>query len=364
MRNKLFTKYILFAVVSFTLVIAIMNYFIDPYGKNNRYTTDLNRLKIIRDERISKFDLLLTAPDASSFIFGSSRGLILDPEVLEKNTGEKSLNLAFSSATAEEYYLYIKYLFETREVKNIIIGIDLFAYAEGFESTGTLPQTLRNYFEMDDQYPVFKYISLKMFKRTIKTIKYNLGHNEEDIDDKYTEKGKVIVHDYIQALKNQDAFTSYIDKNVVNKPARWAARYDVLDQGRLDHLNKIKLLCLQNDAKLYLFTSPLFIKQVLMKQNKFFLQKELLRYIVSNISPVLDLNNLLSLNLEPSFYIDEFHYSYKVADSILFQLLTGKPTQQEYKGEFVNKSNIDQYLRKIDSRLEMISSGLDVQSAD
>ena len=364
MHARRFTKYIIVSVVGAALVIGVSNFIIDPYGKNNIFNNSLNRFKVVRDERISKFELLEKTPDANSFIFGSSRGLILDPGVVDDITSQKTLNLAFSSATADEYHLYIKYLFETRKVENIIIGIDLFAYAAGFESTGTYPQALLDYFEMDDVYDFAKYLSFRMFKRTIKAVKYNLKHDVPDIDERYTENGKIILSDYVEALKNKDDFEYYITRHVVDRPARWATRYDGLDMERLEALNRIKQLCIENEAKLYIFTSPLYIRQITMKQNKFGLQKELLRYLVRNIGPVLDFNNIEQTNTNPEFFIDEFHYSYDFADSILTQLLTGAPADSRYHGELVNKDNLESYITKVGARLEKLNQDQAVPATD
>ena len=364
MRNSTFVNAIVFSVIGVSVAIAVTNFVIDPYGKNNIFSNELNRFKIVRDERIGKFELLNNNQDATSFIFGSSRGLILDPGVVDEITAEKTLNLAFSSATAEEYLLYIKYLFETRKVGNIIIGIDLFAYAEGFDSTGTYPQGIRDYFEMDNVYDVAPYLSFRMFKRTIKAIRYNLSHDVDDIDDRYTDNGKILLRDYLEALNDKDDLEYYVTKNVVTRPARWATRYDGLDMGRLNALDKIKQLCVQNQANLYVFTSPLYIKQVTMKQNKFYLQKDLLRYIVRNISPVLDMNTIQRTNTDPTFFIDNFHYSYDFADSILTQLLTGEPVDNKYRGEVVTKENIEPYLDKIEGRLKVIKSGQGALTTD
>jgi hypothetical protein len=356
LSNRKFAIFIVASTLCISVFVGMANFVIDPYGKNNIFKNGLNEFKIVRDERISKYELLNDNPDASSFIFGSSRGLILDPEVVEHVTSEKTLNLAFSSATAEEYHLYIKYLFETRDVKNIIIGIDLFAYAAGFESTGTFPQALRDYFEMDKEYDIAQYLSFRMFKRTIKAVRYNLAHDVPDIDDRYTGKGKIILSDYVDALKDKDDFEYYISRHVVSRPSRWATRYDGLDMDRLTALSRIKQLCVQNGANLYIFTSPLFIKQITMKQNKFYLQEDLLRYIVRNVGPVLDMNTIRQTNTEPAFYIDEFHYSYEFADSIITQLITGKPSDEKYRGELVTKENLDNYITQVEDRIKKISA--------
>ena len=94
-----------------------------------------------------------------------------------------------------------------------------------------------------------------------------------------------------------------------------------------------------------------------MKQNKFYLQKGLLRYIVRNISPVLDMNNIQKTNMDPGFFIDNFHYSYAFSDSIIEQLLTGEPSDEKYRGNLVTKSNLEEYISGVENRINVFNSG-------
>ena len=140
----------------------VFNFIVDPYGYNNKIIFEGNKTKMVRDERISKYRLLSKFPTAESFIFGSSRALMVDPKRLRKLTGTESLNMAFSSASAYEYYLYIKYLTETRKVSNIVIGIDLFAYTKNFNSNSVLPPELLKYHKLDLNHSFKSYLSIKM----------------------------------------------------------------------------------------------------------------------------------------------------------------------------------------------------------
>jgi len=343
---KKFSLYFLLSLVSICLIVLSINYIVDPYGKNDQFHGPFNTKKAVRDERISKFKLIQEHPEAKSFLFGSSRGLLLDPILFEKITHSPTLNLAFSSGSADEHYLYIKYLLETREVENIMIGIDLFAYAKGFTSHGTLPQELRNHFNLDSNYPLTNYLSFSMLKKSFKTIKINLRDKAVDIN-KYTAKGQISSSGYKNVQNSPEQLKAYLLENVINKPARWDTRFNELDTKRLAQLLEISELCKDKGTKLYLFTSPLYIKQIRMKYNKFFLQKELLSYIVKNISPVWDYNALTQINLDPYAFDDEFHYTFKTADSMMSEVLTGKPTIRAYKGTYISKENVDAYLSQI-----------------
>lgn len=345
--NKRFTLSFLIVLLFLSTFVGTLNYIIDPYAKNNTFANALNYQKAVRDERISKFELIKKNPDIKSFLFGSSRGLLLDPLLFEKLTGSPTLNLAFSSGSADEHYLYIKYLIETRLVEHIMIGIDLFAYSEGFESHGTLPQELRDYFNLDNDYSITNYISFNMLKKSIKTIKYNLKNQKEE-EYKYTTKGQIASSGYKNVQDDPKRLEEYLQTNVIDKPSRWDTRFNSLDQKRLSQLHEISQLCQKKGIKLHLFMSPLYIKQIRMKQNKFFLQKELLSYIAKNISPAWDYNAITAINRDPYAFDDEFHYTFKTADSIMTEVLTGKPTIKEYQGTYITAENVDGYLSHID----------------
>jgi len=344
---KKFSLGFLVTLLALSALVGMTNYIIDPYAKNNSFSNPLNIKKAVRDERISKFKLLNEQPEAKSFLFGSSRGLLLDPVLFEKLTGSPTLNLAFSSGSADEHYFYINYLLDTRKVEHIMIGIDLFAYAEGFISHGTLPQELRDYFNLDSDYALSNYISFNMLKKSIKTIKVNLKDHIKQ-KDKYTSKGQIATSGYRMAQSYPQRLKEYLNINVINKPARWDTRFNTLDKTRLSKLEEISQRCKEQGVQLHLFTSPLYIKQIRMKQNKFFLQKELLAYIAKNISPIWDYNAITKINTDPYAFDDEFHYTFKTADSIMTEILTGVPTIKAYKGTYITLDNVDAYILQID----------------
>ena len=350
MKYKSFSVLLLTVTLLIFIGIGSFNYVIDPFGYNNRFHFRINTEKAIQDERILKFELLQKHPYADSFLFGSSRGLNLSPSVVTSLSGYTTVNCAFSSGSADEYYLYIKYLIQTREVKQIIIGIDLFAYAEGFLPDGTLPEALTSYFHLNDNRSLSAYLNYTTFKKSIQTIQYN-NHHPKPMAERYTDYGQVIPGNYRDAMKSQTSLDAYIKEHVIDKPARWNTRFDTLMQVRLDKLSEIKRLCDEKGVKLYLFTTPLYIKQITMKQNKFFLQKRLLRYIVQNIQPVWDYNGITQINTDPYAYEDEFHYNYRTGDSMLSEILTGKAAMKNYTGTYVTPENLTLYLQGVDQRL-------------
>jgi hypothetical protein len=351
MKYKTFSGLLITSTVTLFGIIGAFNYIIDPYGYNNRFKLSVNSHKAVQDERIYKYELIEANPHAKTFIFGSSRGLNLNPELVSSLTNESTINCAFSSASADEYYLYIKYLIETRKVKRIIIGIDLFAYADGFSSSGTLPEPLMDYFHLNENRSLSVYLNAEITKKAFKTIRYNLKNQKHDLS-KYTDYGQVIPYGLLNAMKNKQEHDTFIQEHVVKKSPRWDTRFDILSKTRLNNLKEIKKLCDSKKIKLDLFMSPLYIKQITMKGNKFFLQKQLLRYIVQNIQPIWDYNAISPINTDPYAYEDEFHYNYLTGKSVINEILTGKPSIKKYSGIYVTNAILNEYLDDVDEKFK------------
>ena len=346
---KLAVKTIVALVFATLFFVWSVNYIVDPYGKNHKYSFTGNVKKLVRDERISKFNLLESYPKASSFIFGSSRSLAIDAVKFGEYTNTEALNMGFSSASSSEYYLFIKYLLETRKVSNIIIGVDLFAYTKNFKSNGVMPRKLLSYFNLDNDSTLKDYVSFRMLVKSFYTL--NKNYNGYELDDYYTPRGKMLKKNYLDIKDNKIKLNEYVKKNVVDDAPRWGSKSPMLSEDLLNNLVKINELCDENKVKLYLFMSPIRINQMTMKKNRFEQQKNLLRYIVTHVSPVYDFNGISSINIDPSSYMDSFHYSYDSADLILKEMFDKKIENNRKKGFLVTKNNMEGYLSTVDKKL-------------
>lgn len=349
-KNRKFVKFLVSILVFSMVFIWMFNFLIDPYGYNKIFIFNGNKEKLVRDERSSKFDLLIKNKKASSFIFGSSRALVLDAAKLTKLTNTESLNLAFSSASSAEYYLFIKYLLETRKVSNIIIGIDLFAYTKNFNSNGVMPQKLLSYFDMENDVSSKKYLSIKMFRRSIDVINKNYS-SEFKSKHSYTDRGKIIRKNYLEIKNNKFEFEKYITKHVKEGTEHWGSKNSELSVEHLDNLVKIKKMCDKYKANLHLFMSPLYIKQIMMKNNRFEQQKKLLRFVVDNISPVMSYNGITKINTDPYSFRDVFHYSDDVGDYILENFFSKKLKKSVY---YITKENVDVHFENINKKIQKL----------
>ena len=130
MNNRQFIK-IWFLVVSLSVImIALLNYLIDPFGV---FHTGLLEKSKSLNERVVKIDYLNKNKNRyNSFMFGSSTMGTTAPKVLEKYVkNSKFYNLTCSSSNMYDFKMLIKYLIkEDFEVKNLYLQIDLTSMRE------------------------------------------------------------------------------------------------------------------------------------------------------------------------------------------------------------------------------------------
>ncbi len=130
MKNSNFIKMWFFVVSSVVIMIALLNYLIDPFGV---FHTGLLEKSKSLNERVVKIDYLKENKKRyNGFMFGSSTMGTTDPKVLEKYVpNSKFYNLTCSSSNMYDFKMLIIYLIkESFDVKNLYLQIDLTSMRE------------------------------------------------------------------------------------------------------------------------------------------------------------------------------------------------------------------------------------------
>ena len=112
-----------------------IKYLIDPVGLNNRFNTGLYK-DVALAYRTQKF-VELNNFKPNTLIIGGSRVHYLNNNDLEKYTNDKVYNLGFSFSTLEEQYYYLKYSLEHFDIKNVVIGLNLYTFSERLEENNS-----------------------------------------------------------------------------------------------------------------------------------------------------------------------------------------------------------------------------------
>jgi hypothetical protein len=130
MKSGQFIKWWFIVVSVAIIMIALLNYLIDPFGV---FHTNLLTKSKSFNERVVKIDYLNAHKDRyDSFMFGSSTMGTTDPKVLEKyHPSSHFYNLTCSSSNMYDFKLLLRYLLEEGfSVKNLYLQIDLTSMRE------------------------------------------------------------------------------------------------------------------------------------------------------------------------------------------------------------------------------------------
>ena len=328
-----------FLIILIVIPIAIINYVIDPMGYNGIYSNMFNKYKVRLDERKEKFNLL-KENNYDTYIFGSSRCRVIDPDRINKHIKANGINSAFSSGTIDEIHRYIKWLVKNKEVKNIIIGIDLFGFSDNFSSNGIMPNELS-----EDKIKLNKYLSYSMFSYSLKTAVYNLKDKHKKQNPAYKEKGMYYVYDYFN-LKNKEEFNEFIQNKVTNKPASWHAKDFSVKKIKI--LTDIISLAEQNNINLHFFVNPITHQQI-FKDDNFLVHLDLIKNIIKQNPElkIIDFNNFNDINFNNDYFLDYFHYNYDVANCIIDEIYSDKSECGVNFGYTLDSDNIDNYIYEI-----------------
>lgn len=131
MKKRLHKKYILLSTslsAFFFGAVLFGIYVIDPAGVNNRFDLGLIKKEDLAN-RTQKF-VEIQRFQPNTIMLGGSRVHFLDTKDVEKYTNDKVYNLAFSSGTLEEQYYFLKYSIDNFDIKNVVIGLNLYPFSQ------------------------------------------------------------------------------------------------------------------------------------------------------------------------------------------------------------------------------------------
>lgn len=287
---------IIFTLILFALGIGV-RYIIDPAGLNNKFNLGLYK-DIALAYRTQKFvELNQIKPD--TLMVGGSRVHYLNPEDVKKYTNDKVYNLGLSYSTLEEQYYFLKYSLENLQIKNVILGINLYTFSEVLEDNSSdfdkdiftnkfnFYQQIKHYLEV----PLYKYL------------KY--AYNNTNTEPVYKDGAITAYHQQIVLTNNPE------EKRWSNSVNGYRKKYrDYLEWGEsgLDYLKKMVELCEEHNVNLKVFTTAIHTSQwelleELNKMDIYYKWKE----EVAKITPYWDFMYSNSITTNKDNFIDSSH---------------------------------------------------------
>lgn len=315
--KKQYKKYIFLSVLFSLFIFAlgiIVRYIIDPVGINNKVNLGLYK-DVALAYRIQKY-VELSEIKPNTLILGGSRVHYINPKDLEKYTNDKVYNLGLSYSTLEEQYYFLKYSIENFDIKNVVIGLNLYPFSEKLEENGS--DFDKDLFE--DGFTIFKQIKHYLGLPLYKYLKYAY---ENEYTAPFYKDGAITAYHQSIVLKNnswekrsQNSYDGYTKK--YKNYLEWG------DSG-FEYYRKIVQLCIDNNVNLKVFTTTIHISQLkileeLNKMDIYYKWKEEL----AKIYPYYDFMTENSISIDDEKFIDTSHLKQEYAKYYFARLFEDK----------------------------------------
>lgn len=287
---------IIFTLILFALGIGI-RYIIDPVGLNNKFNLGLYK-DIALAYRTQKF-VELNEIKPNTLMIGGSRVHYLRPNDLKKYTNDKVYNLGLSYSTLEEQYYFLKYSLENFEIKNVIIGINLYTFSEILEDNSSdfdkdiftnkfnFYQQIKHYLEV----PLYKYLKFAF------TNNFTEPFYKDGAITAYHQN--IVLTGKSWEQRKNNSYNGYIEK--YRDYLQWG-------ETNLEYFKKMVELCKEYKVNLKVFTTAIHTSQLnilkdLDKMDIYYKWKE----EIAKITPYWDFMYDNSITRNDDNFVDTSH---------------------------------------------------------
>ncbi|MDA7818360.1 DUF1574 domain-containing protein [Sulfurimonas sp.] len=360
MKHNQWNKTIIYSIIILLTSIISFNYIIDPYFVFN--SSQINGLNTIKRNTVSaKMSKFHTAKrsDAKIMLFGTSRTEHINPLYLKKYTDNKIYNMALPGSGINSQAENIKYFVEKKGVTTVFLGVDFFSFNPFHTDDKTESQNIRYKDDYTKDY-MDSLLSIRTFRKSIKTLKDNLKSKKHNID--YYTGWRNYNDDYSHIEKEGNIF---IEKNVIKQIKLYSSkRYNYnyppfKEPSSLEepfrYLKQIQDICEKNNVKIYMFISPLYSRITDLIYSRGYdksyhrWKKELSKY-----ENIYDFSGYNSITTDISNYIDGSHYQTKLAKFMFAKIFDDKSVDVPSDfGIILSSKNIDKVLLEQSKRAKI-----------
>lgn len=346
--NKLF-------LVSLSLLVSLtilFNFFIDPYSVFNTFKVEgLNKVKNHSiNSAMSKF-YNIKKTNINIVILGTSRSEYLNPNYLIKYYNGKIYNMSLKNANIEIIYRNLKYLIDTKDLKVVVIGLDLFSFNPAHKKDKLNKQDRYNNYYLNDYKDSL--LSFRTLRKSFKTLKDNLSNKEHKMDystgwETGINTDRVIKEKGISIIRKMQEKTLrlYATRKINYNNENFKNKYSI--NNNINILNNIIKLCSNYNVKLHMFISPISEELTNLIHNRGY--TETYNYWKTKLSEyenIYDFSGYNSITTDISNYIDGSHYQAKLGPLIFARIFND--TSVKIPDDFgirLDKSSIDSILNQ------------------
>ncbi len=336
--RKLHKKYILLSIVLSSFLFGgslFIVFVIDPAGVFNKFNIGLIKNEGLYN-RTQKFAEIQNF-QPNTIILGGSRVHFLNTKDIKKYTKDKVYNLSFARSTLQEQYYFLKYSLEHFNIKNVVMGLNLYPFSDKinkgntdfnkdiFNNGLTLTRKVNYLLEV----PLSQYFKENYIKKYNKPL-YKDGSRtaylqEKIIDNKpWDERAKGSLRGY------KDTYTDYLEFSKKNN---------------LEYFKKSVALCKKYKVNLKVFTTAIYVSQLeLLKEvDKMDIYYQWKRDI-AKITPYWDFMYPNSITTNSANYIDTSHIKQENGKYYFARIWNDKSVKVPNDfGVYVNSVNIDKH---------------------
>lgn len=313
MKKFILIFFILSSVLSslfYGLVVAV-----DPYNKlgNNLFGF---KVKAVASARENKFNMLENSKvNYEAFILGSSSAHRYNTKTVEQITGFKTFNYALQSTTVEDYMAILRHIMSVKKPKLILLQMDFYVLNEHHKIDPRFyASPLKNYLNIDesqyfDSNPIDNnYLTLGAIIDSFRVIGANvLGQKEKHL---YLADGN-----YKKEKKQTGKIKIY-------QPGDKEYKFS---KTRIELLKEIKQICVENNIKILVWSSPRSLEHMRRLNSKPVVQGNLRKYksILEEIfGRVSDFTSeSISKYNTTEYFRDSTHPTFLLSDIVLKEVL-------------------------------------------
>jgi len=243
-------KYFMAVTTIAILSISLTNYLVNPYRIFT--SSPLNSLLLTKQHLLSSrmtqvYNFKRIQP--STLMMGTSRIGLFSPKQLEVYLDKPIQNLALEGSSIYEQYCYLRYAIEHGRIKNIIWGLDFFAFNPDKSPDGTFEsERLESSFYWSDYATAL--FNFKTFQHSLATIKDKVSAPETIDFSGQPFTPEEIKSNITYTLNEYRTHKKFLASNSFQQS-------NSIDQN-LGYVQTIINLCRKHDIRCELYTSPVY----------------------------------------------------------------------------------------------------------
>jgi len=326
--------------IAIILIIFCINYIFDVF---NIFHSPFLKQQFQTNERFSKIEYLEeNFLEFNSYMFGSSRIGGTKPELVEQYIPKsKFYNFTVASANMYDHLFHLKYFIKNYNIKHLYLQIDIDNMSSYGRSENDYLRKMHPYV-LNQSIILFYFKYLSGFFPLNTKGKIELNYNGTDYEKYNIEQGYWTKK--IKEKKIERNCQKFVDSEPTfqRKAYRTVGLFNI--NKILSGLEEIKELCLQNNIKLYVFTTPHHQKMMdsfIVDDYLYFLKE------ISKITSFYDFSGYNSVTMNNCNYYEISHYRPKISDMIAARIFKGTNlTLNPDFGVYVTRYNVDKLLKK------------------